>query len=247
MNPVFSVLIGGILPFGSVFIELFFILTSMWLQQVLRMHSCSIIAKFDGCLCDRLLVRECLPCLDNIVARGCLPSLGASTNSTAKSMLCFVSAVLLPVRIPIPGVHHPHHHLRGDHDRALLFPALLRGLQLVVRATQPIPNHARHGLICCASNPASCVRIICHTVRYHPCSSACTLLAGGGHTLRVARQPCICSYTGQPTFVCSPRHIDADTKQMDWVIHQESCTPNMQCECGAKLDGATHHEDHSTT
>ena len=34
MNPVFSVLIGGILPFGSVFIELFFILTSMWLQQV---------------------------------------------------------------------------------------------------------------------------------------------------------------------------------------------------------------------
>lgn len=33
MNPVFSVLIGGILPFGAVFIELFFILTSMWLHQ----------------------------------------------------------------------------------------------------------------------------------------------------------------------------------------------------------------------
>ncbi|KAF5956772.1 hypothetical protein HYC85_003997, partial [Camellia sinensis] len=33
MNPVFSVLIGGILPFGAVFIELFFILTSIWLQQ----------------------------------------------------------------------------------------------------------------------------------------------------------------------------------------------------------------------
>jgi Endomembrane protein 70 len=30
---VFSVLIGGILPFGAVFIELFFILTSMWLHQ----------------------------------------------------------------------------------------------------------------------------------------------------------------------------------------------------------------------
>ncbi|KAK9840498.1 hypothetical protein WJX74_010676 [Apatococcus lobatus] len=33
MHPVFSVLIGGILPFGAVFIELFFILTSMWLHQ----------------------------------------------------------------------------------------------------------------------------------------------------------------------------------------------------------------------
>ncbi|XP_043695225.1 transmembrane 9 superfamily member 8-like [Telopea speciosissima] len=33
MNPVFSVLIGGILPFGAVFIELFFILTSIWLHQ----------------------------------------------------------------------------------------------------------------------------------------------------------------------------------------------------------------------
>ncbi|RAL37722.1 hypothetical protein DM860_000416 [Cuscuta australis] len=33
MNPVFSILIGGILPFGAVFVELFFILTSIWLQQ----------------------------------------------------------------------------------------------------------------------------------------------------------------------------------------------------------------------
>ncbi|PNY11865.1 transmembrane 9 superfamily member 4-like protein [Trifolium pratense] len=33
MNPAFSVLIGGILPFGAVFIELFFILTSIWLNQ----------------------------------------------------------------------------------------------------------------------------------------------------------------------------------------------------------------------
>ena len=33
MHPIFSVLIGGILPFGAVFIELFFILTSMWLHQ----------------------------------------------------------------------------------------------------------------------------------------------------------------------------------------------------------------------
>ncbi|PKA64261.1 hypothetical protein AXF42_Ash009481 [Apostasia shenzhenica] len=33
MQPTFSVLIGGILPFGAVFIELFFILTSIWLNQ----------------------------------------------------------------------------------------------------------------------------------------------------------------------------------------------------------------------
>lgn len=33
MHPVVSVLIGGVLPFGAVFIELFFILTSIWLHQ----------------------------------------------------------------------------------------------------------------------------------------------------------------------------------------------------------------------
>ncbi|KAJ3702164.1 hypothetical protein LUZ61_005869 [Rhynchospora tenuis] len=33
MQPSFSILIGGILPFGAVFIELFFILTSVWLNQ----------------------------------------------------------------------------------------------------------------------------------------------------------------------------------------------------------------------
>jgi transmembrane 9 superfamily protein 2/4 len=33
MHPLFSVFIGGVLPFGAVFIELFFILTSMWLHQ----------------------------------------------------------------------------------------------------------------------------------------------------------------------------------------------------------------------
>merc|ERR1719389_987057 len=31
--PAFSVLVGGILPFGAVFIELFFILSSIWLHQ----------------------------------------------------------------------------------------------------------------------------------------------------------------------------------------------------------------------
>jgi transmembrane 9 superfamily member 2/4 len=34
MHPAFAVLVGGVLPFGAVFIELFFILTSVWLHQV---------------------------------------------------------------------------------------------------------------------------------------------------------------------------------------------------------------------
>jgi len=34
MSPVFSVLMGGILPFGAVFIELFFILSAIWGNQV---------------------------------------------------------------------------------------------------------------------------------------------------------------------------------------------------------------------
>ena len=33
MTPAFSILVGGILPFGAVFIELFFILSSIWLHQ----------------------------------------------------------------------------------------------------------------------------------------------------------------------------------------------------------------------
>jgi len=34
MKPIFSILMGGILPFGAVFIELFFILSSIWLHQI---------------------------------------------------------------------------------------------------------------------------------------------------------------------------------------------------------------------
>jgi transmembrane 9 superfamily protein 2/4 len=34
MSPVFSILMGGILPFGAVFIELFFILSAIWGQQI---------------------------------------------------------------------------------------------------------------------------------------------------------------------------------------------------------------------
>jgi len=39
MQPAFSILIGGILPFGAVFIELFFILSSLWLHQFYYMFT----------------------------------------------------------------------------------------------------------------------------------------------------------------------------------------------------------------
>ncbi|KAJ0806418.1 putative nonaspanin (TM9SF) [Helianthus annuus] len=32
-TPIFSILVGGILPFGVIFIEFFFVLTSIWLNQ----------------------------------------------------------------------------------------------------------------------------------------------------------------------------------------------------------------------
>ena len=34
MQPAFAVLVGGVLPFGAVFIELFFIMSSIWLHQI---------------------------------------------------------------------------------------------------------------------------------------------------------------------------------------------------------------------
>jgi hypothetical protein len=42
MQPAVSVLIGGILPFGAVFVELFFILSSLWLHQVYVSHAATV-------------------------------------------------------------------------------------------------------------------------------------------------------------------------------------------------------------
>ena len=36
MGAPLTMLVGGILPFGAVFIELFFIMSSVWLQRMLR-------------------------------------------------------------------------------------------------------------------------------------------------------------------------------------------------------------------
>merc|ERR1712106_280005 len=37
MNPIFTSLMGGILPFGAVFTELFFIMSSIWQHQIYYM------------------------------------------------------------------------------------------------------------------------------------------------------------------------------------------------------------------
>ncbi|KAL6052447.1 Transmembrane 9 superfamily member [Balamuthia mandrillaris] len=46
MRPVFSILMGGILPFGAIFIELFFILSSIWLHQFYFLFSFLFIVFF---------------------------------------------------------------------------------------------------------------------------------------------------------------------------------------------------------
>jgi len=49
-HPAFSIALGGVLPFGAVCIELFFIMSAMWLHQVpfiyLRALSCPIVCLF---------------------------------------------------------------------------------------------------------------------------------------------------------------------------------------------------------
>jgi len=43
MHPVFAVLVGGILPFGAVFIELFFIMSSVWSHQIYYVFGFALI------------------------------------------------------------------------------------------------------------------------------------------------------------------------------------------------------------
>ena len=64
MHPIFCVLVGGVLPFGAVFIELFFILSSIWLHQArsgtctLDMHTChahlTCTLDMHTCTCTRV-------------------------------------------------------------------------------------------------------------------------------------------------------------------------------------------------
>ena len=62
----FAVLVGGILPFGAVFIELFFILTSMWLNQVYYIFGVLFIVLAILCVAMQKL-RSC--CVTSTCAR----------------------------------------------------------------------------------------------------------------------------------------------------------------------------------
>lgn len=48
LHPVISCLLGGILPFGAVSVELYFIMSALWLHQVLRLAGCVFVRP---CLC----------------------------------------------------------------------------------------------------------------------------------------------------------------------------------------------------
>lgn len=63
MKPVPAVMIGGILPFGAIFIELFFILSSLWYHRVCRKLSFSFslqASSFAYCVEAFISRRQCL-------------------------------------------------------------------------------------------------------------------------------------------------------------------------------------------
>ena len=103
MQSLFSVVIGGILPFGAVFIELFFILSSVWLNQV------------------RTLVYH----LRNGLYFPCWHLLCGANGVSSWT-------VLLRVRVFSTGRRHLDHHMLRDQYSLGLLPALQRRLQLVV-------------------------------------------------------------------------------------------------------------------
>jgi transmembrane 9 superfamily protein 2/4 len=75
MHPVFSVLLGGILPFGAVFIELFFILASIWLQDYYYHFSfLFIVFVILIVMCAEITIVMCYYQLSREVRRPCVPS-----------------------------------------------------------------------------------------------------------------------------------------------------------------------------
>lgn len=60
MHPLFSILVGGILPFGAVFIELFYILTSVWFHQFYYLFSfLFIVCVILAITCSQISVVMC--------------------------------------------------------------------------------------------------------------------------------------------------------------------------------------------
>ena len=138
MQPAFSIVVGGVLPFGAVFIELFFILSSIWLHQVQPNKGCIDRIPILGCLFTRLLLTLVkmvlkLHILSHLLQRvprrptGCKFALPKQPDPNT-----ILFAVLLRLRFLVAGFHHTHHNMRRDHSCHVLFPAVRRGLPLVV-------------------------------------------------------------------------------------------------------------------
>lgn len=100
-HPLFSIALGGILPFGAVCIELFFIMSALWLHQIYYVFGEEGAAE-----------RGPWPIIDS-------PSSSPPLTVAAVVLLC---VPCLPARVPDVRVLHPHRHVRRDHHRHVLLP-----------------------------------------------------------------------------------------------------------------------------
>ena len=110
MNPVFSCLVGGVLPFGAVFIELFFILTSMWLHQFYYLFGfLALVFVILIITCAEISI---VLCYFQVWLYGCFYGRGVSPSVG----LCWGGRGALC---------HFHHHLRRDLHNALQIPRMM--------------------------------------------------------------------------------------------------------------------------
>lgn len=114
LNLLFTMVVGGILPFGAVFIELYFIMSSVWLQVHVSLN-----------------------------LNPCSPPAHLPSNLSLKRAFRTAAALLLRLRLPRAGAAHPARHVRRDGHRSMLLPAVQRELQLAV-AFLPQHRLGRH-------------------------------------------------------------------------------------------------------
>ena len=133
LHPIPSVLVGGILPFGAVFIEIFFVLGALFSGACVRVCLCISSRKWTDTLSD-FVSSPTASCIILLVIVHPLTSTPSSPAPSPPSLSLSHSrspshaGVLLLVH----RGRHPRHHVRGDLYRDGILPAVLRGLQLVV-------------------------------------------------------------------------------------------------------------------
>lgn len=109
---------GGILPFGCIFIQLFFILNSIW--SVLMWSSwCTLESEYINGY-SVLLFYLALWITDHETNR-------FRFTNQCKSLMLQVSSDVLYVWISLPGLHHPGHHLLWGHHPPVLLPPVCWG------------------------------------------------------------------------------------------------------------------------